>query len=400
MGLMQIFNEELQNMERVTKGKNIDAHAEMPVVMADAIISSEEADEAVEKKMKEHKKGKEVEPNKVLGAEKQPVPKKPTYPKINLEESLFEDVSDYFDNSDCVTSVSFDFGHNGGYDQEAIEDGIYMLLHRLGLEFKGYVDFEDVSGAYMESLKNKKKDESLTESYGMPSKSEVAKFLENSTKELLANEDEGGCCRLVLDDDLCLYVGWSDGFDADNGHDGWEVCAKIAERNDYDWSDFNFLSMPWDAETGEVRDTEVSTPDRSDADWFIKSYKEIRKALDNDEVVLESLNEGRKAKDFVDSKGNVYSNKSRSKVKEDDLFTTIMEELAPTNSYSVKKSKFPDIPQSDRYDYEDISVAYEDDNTGIVINSDDLDFAKQVAKAYGLNTHMSRLGLIIEVPEE
>lgn len=66
-------------------------------------------------------------------------------------------------------------------------------------------------------------------------KNEIGKFLEDSVKACLKDgEEESGTYRLILDKDLCLYVGWEDGFEGDNGHNGWEVCAKIAKRNDFD----------------------------------------------------------------------------------------------------------------------------------------------------------------------
>lgn len=363
MGLMQIFNEELQNMERVTKGKNIDAHAEMPVVMADAIISSKEADEAVEKEMKEHRKGKEVEPNKVLGAGKQPVPKKPTYPKINLEESLFEDVSDYFDNSDCVTSVSFDFGHNGDYDQEAIEDGIGELLAGLGLEFTGYVDFEDVSGAYVESLKGKRKDKSLTE--------------DMSTKEAACIELTRQIEQYIMDSHLTdadWVAGWLDGiidvdpkWIEDSNGDKWYRLINDFSNN---LARFYIGCIPSQA-----------TPKN------------------------ESITEGRIGKTFVDSQGNKYSDEDRSTEDEDDLFTEVMEELCPTHRNFLLKSKFRGIPANKRYEYDQLSTTYDGDIQVVADSEDELDFAFKVGEKFNLpvkgpNKYKDKFSVVIKIPEE
>ena len=41
-----------------------------------------------------------------------------------------------------VTQVTFDFGHDGEYDEKFIEEGIEELLAKNpNLEFTGYVDF-------------------------------------------------------------------------------------------------------------------------------------------------------------------------------------------------------------------------------------------------------------------
>ena len=57
--------------------------------------------------------------------------------------------------------------------------------------------------------------------------------------------------------------------------------------------------MPWDPETGDVWDTD-SEVSPSDAKYYIDEYKNIRKALDKGEVVLESKkssNKGKKLKE-------------------------------------------------------------------------------------------------------
>lgn len=124
-------------------------------------------------------------------------------------------------------------------------------------------------------------DESLKESY---SKKDFGKFIEDSVN-ILQNSDYTNR-RLVLDDDLCLYVGWSDADD--------EIAAKIAERNDYDWADFDFLNMPWNAESGDVWDTQLTSPSFTDGEWLADQYQKIRQALDNGEVVLESIKSSKK----------------------------------------------------------------------------------------------------------
>lgn len=67
-------------------------------------------------------------------------------------------------------------------------------------------------------------------------------------------------------DELCLTAGMGEGFDEDT------VCAKLAVlpsnsgMSDYSWD----FTMPYDKETADVWDTEVSNFDESDLDWFNK----------------------------------------------------------------------------------------------------------------------------------
>lgn len=123
---------------------------------------------------------------------------------------------------------------------------------------------------------------------GNLSASAIGKFIDNAVRELeeYAEDGEYGYTYYYdLDPDLRLYVGWIDGFEKNNGHDGYGICAKIATAHDslieYEWMD-----MPYDKESGDVWDTEVSYPGSQDAEWYLKEYKAIREAYDNGELVI------------------------------------------------------------------------------------------------------------------
>lgn len=130
---------------------------------------------------------------------------------------------------------------------------------------------------------------------GNASASKIKKFIEDSVNTLQTTDYTN--CRLVLDDDLCLYVGYASGFDTE---DGYAICAKIAERNDGDWADFEYLNMPWntyndnDGSTGvfegDVYDTDIEiTPGEDytqDAQWLADSYVEIRNLLDEGKLTF------------------------------------------------------------------------------------------------------------------
>lgn len=130
---------------------------------------------------------------------------------------------------------------------------------------------------------------------GNASVSKIKKFIEDSVNTLQTTDYTNS--RLILDDDLCLYVGYASGFDTE---DGYAICAKIAERNDADWADFDYLNMPWntysdnDGSTGvferDVYDTDIEiTPGEDytqDAQWLADSYDEIRNLLDEGKLTI------------------------------------------------------------------------------------------------------------------
>lgn len=117
---------------------------------------------------------------------------------------------------------------------------------------------------------------------------EIGKFIDKAVRELeeYAEDGEYGYTFYYdLDPDLRLYVGWSGGFEEDNGNDGYEICAKIATAHD-DLIEYEWMDMPYDEESGEVWDTNMTSPSSQDADWYLEEYKAIRKAYDNGELVI------------------------------------------------------------------------------------------------------------------
>lgn len=117
-------------------------------------------------------------------------------------------------------------------------------------------------------------------------KNELAKFIEDSVSALHASPDEPMTYKFPLDEDLALYVGWVGGFDPNNGYNGYEVCGKIGTTHEDLWADYDFVDMPFNPETGDVWDTELTSPDASDADWFITVYKDIRTSFENGDIVI------------------------------------------------------------------------------------------------------------------
>lgn len=109
----------------------------------------------------------------------------------------------------------------------------------------------------------------------------IKNFLTTAIKEL--KEDRELTARYILDDDMCLYVGYEGGFDKDETGSDKRICAKIAERNDFYWVDFEMMNMPYVTDTEDVWDTDCEVSPE-DAEYYIKEYKAIRKALNKGEI--------------------------------------------------------------------------------------------------------------------
>lgn len=123
--------------------------------------------------------------------------------------------------------------------------------------------------------------------------SAIGKFIDKAVKELEEFGEEDGYSYTYyydLDPDLRLVIAWRDGFEEDNGHSGYEICGKIATAHD-DLVDYEWSFMPYDEETEDVWDTELSNPNSQDAQWYIDQYKAIREAYDNGEVVIPGADE-------------------------------------------------------------------------------------------------------------
>lgn len=128
--------------------------------------------------------------------------------------------------------------------------------------------------------------------------SKIAEFLKDSVEALKTTEYT--CCEYALDDDLSLFVGWSGGYgdEIDNSiiqsedEPDFAINAGIKGNHDYMKTDFDWLNYPYEEKTGEVWDTGMTVSPKEDyedmAQWYIEQYQEIRKALDNGEVILEN----------------------------------------------------------------------------------------------------------------
>jgi hypothetical protein len=76
-----------------------------------------------------------------------------------------------------------------------------------------------------------------------------------------------------------VVLGWVD-YDGDDEYELWGKIAYLPKNSymkdyDYDWM------MPYDEETGEVWDTEISNPGASDASWWLDQWELIKKEYIN-----------------------------------------------------------------------------------------------------------------------
>ena len=106
----------------------------------------------------------------------------------------------------------------------------------------------------------------------------------NGTYYWIIGEDYEG-------NDWAIVLGWADGFEEDEEDDctdgTWRICAKMAYQEwnnisqcdyDHDWL------MPYDEESGEVDDNEVSiypnTNLTSVVNWLLKWYEPYKNAME------------------------------------------------------------------------------------------------------------------------
>lgn len=89
----------------------------------------------------------------------------------------------------------------------------------------------------------------------------------------------------TLDDgrDLCLVVGWVDGYDdgsEDYQRDGYTLCAKLAINIDDLQCDYDVdWYMPW-GDNGDIYDTDMAlSKNYDDVDWYNNQAKIITEAL-------------------------------------------------------------------------------------------------------------------------
>lgn len=137
----------------------------------------------------------------------------------------------------------------------------------------------------------------LVESNNKLNAAAICDWVKKSIDVLVENDE--GCCEYPLDNDLSIFCGWQDGYDPEDtdgvhskSEPSWCVTVGIKSNHEYMKTDFDWLTAPYDEETGEVWNTDMSVGKNGiteyDAQWYIEQYNEIKKALESGEIVLES----------------------------------------------------------------------------------------------------------------
>lgn len=229
----------------------------------------------------------------------------------------------------------------------------------------------NITDAYIQALQ-----ENMTTK--LPNASKVAKFLEESINWLVENQE--GCCQYKLDNDLSIFVGWSDGYAEDDEtvihakeDPTFAIVAGIKSNHDYLKTDYDWLNYPYDEETGDVWDTGISLSYDENlmetAQWYLEQYEAIREALNDGALVLESLKEDKKFRNpkedraiktaFVGDNGVHYEeepvadndvglNTKRNKVRNPEQ---------ATRNYARKEAEFDKDPDSTKIGNNDFSHA-------------------------------------------
>lgn len=127
-------------------------------------------------------------------------------------------------------------------------------------------------------------------------KNKIAKFLEKAITDLTTTDYT--CIWYNLDDDLALFVGWTEGYDTNDetvihskDDPSYVIASKIASNHEFMKTDLDWLIQPY-GENGDVWDTQMALSPNEDfintAEWYIGEYKEIRDAIDKGELLLEN----------------------------------------------------------------------------------------------------------------
>lgn len=138
--------------------------------------------------------------------------------------------------------------------------------------------------------------DSLTESAEIEDDSKLANFIKDSVEKLQTTDFTN--CKYNLDEDLAVFVGWSDGYDTEPTKDeiSSEKCptcrinAIIAVRNEADWSDLDTLTIPYYVHDGDVFNCQYTVSPSEDyiylAGSLLKAYSEIKELLASGELTL------------------------------------------------------------------------------------------------------------------
>ena len=193
---------------------------------------------------------------------------------------------------DYVYSQVFDIKSDGlGFSRYA--NGICKDLKYLG---KDYIVSEIKRIGHEAGVVEKPMNESIENKLD---EGKIASFIKDSIDKLQTTDYTN--CKYDLDDKFALYVGWSDGYDAEDTNE-YEIHSKknptycinavIGTRNDADWSDLDYIKRPF-YEDGEVYEAEWTVSPSENysylANSIIKTYGNMLELLGAGELLTEDV---------------------------------------------------------------------------------------------------------------
>lgn len=141
---------------------------------------------------------------------------------------------------------------------------------------------------------------------------ELAKGLEEAVKVLTAPDASSTCYRITLynpdikgeDSELAVFVGWSDGFDADDedlyitgarklgsgDNIGYALCCSVKVRCDVMWCDYDYLDyprypdgeVPWCGEDSLPKNANF----KAHAEDLLMAYVDLRNGIKKGKLLL------------------------------------------------------------------------------------------------------------------
>ena len=362
---MKIIKEDIANLERCIENDKVNTVGSMPIAMADAFYQSQKNDGRLEDVMKETDDVPELE--KVIGAEKQPVPKKPEEFKVTLEENLFED---YDPDIRHYSDMLFNMIEDDMVNTKSIAQSLIYWCSEDNIE--KFMRVNDLIWDENEEEEVDEYEESLKESVSK----DIYYALKNKEKDIyyVAKNKETGDIERIDNDINALedFIANQEWLASLRGkHDRYDI--EVFKGKDVNaselWPNLNYVKK----QPGVYTFDTAREADDAYRNMFVRGF-EARK--DGKDVII-------------------FGNKEKSLFKESnkedwDLFITIQQELYWENPNFKRRTKFPEISAKQRYESEDIGIEYKVDGfIDIIIRQDskkDFDFAKKVADVYNVKT--------------
>lgn len=203
-------------------------------------------------------------------------------------------------NPDDVYYVQYDDVMNGS--EYRYVNGVQYNINKGGFHWvNGLPKFHTDADWRAVSKREKTWEEidAMKESVSSDKSTEVSNFIKDSVDKL-QNTDYTNC-KYNLDDTFAIYVGWSDGYDANDINNDLEIHSKknpsyainaiVGVRNDADFSDLDYITIPY-YESGDIYNCQYTVSPKEDyiylADSLLKAYEDIKEKYQSGELLIES----------------------------------------------------------------------------------------------------------------